>query len=49
MRIETVESVAGMLKELNDEGITIVIVTHDPRMAAHAGRVEKLVAGKIAA
>jgi putative ABC transport system ATP-binding protein len=45
----TVDSVAGMLKELNDEGITIVMVTHDPRMAAHAGRVEKLVDGKIEA
>ncbi len=45
----TVDSVAGMLRELNDEGITIVMVTHDPRMAAHAGRVEKLVDGKIEA
>lgn len=44
----TVDSVAAMLKELNDEGITIVMVTHDPRMADHAGRVEKLVEGKIA-
>ena len=46
---ETVESVAAMLRELNDEGITIVMVTHDPRMAAHAGRVERLVDGKIVA
>jgi putative ABC transport system ATP-binding protein len=45
----TVDSVAGMLGELNDEGITIVMVTHDPRMAAHAGRVERLVDGKIEA
>jgi putative ABC transport system ATP-binding protein len=43
----TVDSVAGMLRELNDEGITIVMVTHDPRMAAHAGRVEKPVDGRI--
>lgn len=46
---ETVDNVAGMLKELNEEGITIVMVTHDPRMAAHAGRVMKLVDGRIAA
>lgn len=45
----TVESVAGMLKELNDEGITIVMVTHDPRMAAHAGRVAELVDGRMSA
>lgn len=44
----TVDSVAAMLKELNDEGITIVMVTHDPRMAEHAGRVERLVDGRIA-
>ena len=44
----TVDSVAAMLRELNDEGITIVMVTHDPRMAAHAGHVERLVDGKIA-
>lgn len=44
----TADSVADTLRELNDEGITIVMVTHDPRMAAHAGRVMKLVDGKIA-
>jgi len=45
----TADSVAAMLRELNDEGVTIVMVTHDPRMAAHAGRVERLVDGRIAA
>ncbi len=45
----TVDSVATMLSELNDGGITIVMVTHDPRMAARAGRVERLVDGRIAA
>lgn len=43
----TVDNVAHMLRELNDEGITIVMVTHDPRMAEHAGRVERLVDGKV--
>lgn len=45
----TVDSVAETLKELNDGGITIVMVTHDPRMAERAGRVEKLVDGRIQA
>lgn len=43
----TAESVAEMLHELNQEGITIVMVTHDPRMAARAGRVMQLVDGRI--
>lgn len=45
----TADGVAEMLRELNSEGITIVMVTHDPRMAARASRVMKLVEGKIAA
>ncbi len=45
----TADGVAEMLRELNSEGITIVMVTHDPRMAARAGRVMELVDGKIAA
>jgi putative ABC transport system ATP-binding protein len=43
----TADSVAEMLKGLNEEGITIVMVTHDPRMAARAGRVLKLVEGRV--
>ena len=43
----TADGVANMLQELNDEGITIVMVTHDPRMAARAGRVTELVEGRI--
>jgi len=45
----TADSVAGMLKELNEDGITIVMVTHDPRMAARAGSVMQLVDGAIRA
>jgi len=44
----TADGVAEMLRGLNEEGITIVMVTHDPRMAARAGRVMKLVEGRIA-
>jgi putative ABC transport system ATP-binding protein len=43
----TSESVADMLKGLNQEGITIVMVTHDPRMAGHADRRVELVEGRI--
>jgi len=45
----TADGVAEMLRELNGEGITIVMVTHDPRMAARASRVMELVDGRIAA
>jgi putative ABC transport system ATP-binding protein len=45
----TSDSVAEMLKQLNEEGITIVMVTHDPRMAAGAGRVMRLVDGRVEA
>jgi putative ABC transport system ATP-binding protein len=46
------DSVAGqhvmqMLEKLNDEGITIVMVTHDPRSATHAKRVIFIKDGKL--
>jgi len=44
----TADGVAEMLKQLNQEGITIVMVTHDPRMADRAARVMKLVDGRVA-
>lgn len=40
--------VMGMLTELRDEGITLVMVTHDPRVAAHAERVVGMVDGHLA-
>ena len=46
---ETAQSVIDMLKKLNDDGMTIVMVTHDPRMAAQAGRTIRLVEGTICA
>jgi ABC-type lipoprotein export system ATPase subunit len=36
-----------VVKSLNDEGMTIVYVTHDPRMAKFAARVIELRDGKI--
>ncbi|MBC8379296.1 MAG: macrolide ABC transporter ATP-binding protein, partial [Planctomycetes bacterium] len=34
-------------KELNAEGQTIVMVTHDERIAAQAGRIIRLADGKV--
>jgi len=43
----TAQSVAEMLADLSHDGITIVMVTHDPRMAQRAMRVEELVEGRV--
>jgi putative ABC transport system ATP-binding protein len=45
----TADSVADMLSNLHHDGITIVMVTHDPRMASRAQRVAELVDGRMAA
>jgi putative ABC transport system ATP-binding protein len=39
--------VLGRLDELNDDGITLVVVTHDPAVAARADRVITLVDGRV--
>ncbi len=44
---ETSASIMDFLVELNGEGRTIVMVTHDPRVAARARRALKLVNGSI--
>jgi len=43
----TGQHVMQMLEKLNDEGITIVMVTHDPRSATHAKRVIFIKDGKL--
>ncbi len=43
------EEVLRILRELNDEGRTIIIVTHDPDVAARAGRIIELRDGRIVA
>jgi ABC-type lipoprotein export system ATPase subunit len=44
----TSEDVLKMFRQLNrDEGITIILVTHDPAVAAHAGRSIHLCDGQI--
>jgi len=44
---ETGFAIMELVKSLNDEGMTIVYVTHDPRMADFAKRVIELQDGKI--
>lgn len=44
---QTADQVVDLLRELNREGQTIVMVTHDLRLAARAGRIIRLRAGAI--
>lgn len=44
---ETGFAIMRLVKELNEEGMTVVFVTHDPRMAEFAGRVVELQDGKL--
>ncbi|MAU01566.1 MAG: hypothetical protein CL608_30885 [Anaerolineaceae bacterium] len=44
---ETGFAIMRLIAELNTEGMTIVFVTHDPRMAEFAGRVIELQDGKL--
>ncbi|MDD5616738.1 MAG: ABC transporter ATP-binding protein [Candidatus Methanoperedens sp.] len=39
--------VMEVFKRLNSEGLTIVMITHDPRVAGYAWRVVKMLDGKI--
>jgi len=43
----TGHGILGALKELHDEGQTIIMVTHDERIASQASRVIRLVDGKV--
>ena len=46
---ENAELLLGMMRKLNDENdITFVFSTHDPRVVAHAQRVVTLVDGRVA-
>ncbi len=44
---ETGFAIMELASQLNKDGMTIVFVTHDPRMAEYAGRVVQLRDGKI--
>jgi putative ABC transport system ATP-binding protein len=46
---ENAELLLNMMRQLNDEnGITFVFSTHDPRVVAHAKRIVTLVDGRVA-
>jgi lipoprotein-releasing system ATP-binding protein len=45
----TGREILGVLKALNDEGQTILMVTHDPQVAAAAHRIVYLVDGRVSA
>ncbi|MDJ0754144.1 MAG: ABC transporter ATP-binding protein [Ardenticatenaceae bacterium] len=44
---ETGFAIMRLIQELNEDGMTIVFVTHDPRMATFAGKVVNLRDGKL--
>jgi putative ABC transport system ATP-binding protein len=41
------EVVLSLLQQLNDSGATIVVVTHDERVASHTKRIVRLLDGQI--
>jgi putative ABC transport system ATP-binding protein len=41
------EEIMALFQELNDSGITVVMVTHEPDVARHARRVVKFMDGRI--
>jgi putative ABC transport system ATP-binding protein len=43
----TSEEIMGLFQELNDQGVTLVVVTHEPDIAAHCKRVIQLRDGKV--
>ena len=44
----TGEEILRMFQRLNAQGITIILVTHDPKVAAYADRTIRIVDGLIA-
>jgi len=43
----TAEEILSLLSDLNGEGITVVLVTHDPRVAAYGKRTVDLLDGRV--
>jgi len=44
---DTSETVMGIIKELHQEGLTVLMVTHEPEYAARAERIITLADGKV--
>jgi putative ABC transport system ATP-binding protein len=42
------EEIVALLERLNAAGLTLVLVTHDPRVAAHSRRILRMIDGRIA-
>jgi putative ABC transport system ATP-binding protein len=45
----TGEEILSLFRRLNDDGTTLIVVTHDERLAAQAGRVVHMLDGRISA
>lgn len=45
---KTGDTIMALLSDLNRKGKTILVVTHDPRIAGHAGRTIRMVDGRVA-
>jgi putative ABC transport system ATP-binding protein len=45
---ETAEDIMGLLKSLNEEGKTVIMVTHNPDMCRYAGRTLHVKDGLVA-
>ena len=41
------EQIMELFSSLNDEGVTIVMITHDPKIAANAKRIVRIIDGEI--
>ena len=41
------EQIMELFGKLNEEGVTIVMITHDPKIAANAKRIVRIIDGEI--
>ena len=41
------EQIMELFSKLNDEGVTLIMITHDPKVAAHAKRIIQIIDGEI--
>lgn len=41
------EQIMELFSKLNEEGVTLIMITHDPKVAAHAKRVIQIIDGEI--
>jgi putative ABC transport system ATP-binding protein len=44
---KTAEEVLSLIKKINDKGVTIIMVTHDQRLASEAKRTVQIIDGVI--